>query len=550
MVPKCGPLTHLMDVLDSRGRIAGDSADSKKPAPSPGFFATLRNFLARIASPKPTQKPASSNRVAARSDLSDFVLAPGVYRVRIPSKNTETSVDSAIPAIKDSLASVPALPHVVLSLIREVQKPSSTAATVAELASTDPALSSALLRTVNSAACGLMRKVTSVSDAVSYLGFATVRSIVLKSRLDESLPRPGAGATASTASDMRDLWIHCLAVSYIADALCQRIGGVDRGFASTLGLLHDIGKLAVVTALGSYAIPAESDTESLNSREIRAWGIDHASLGATLAHRWSLPADIVQAIRWHHRPERAFEPTDPPALRKAAYVVQIANELAKYAYPYADEIEMDPGAQSACSVLGIDAPLASLMDAPIRAAVTRAILFGFEDVKDAMPRRFICLRRQEVAASGADGHSLGRIRVDQDMLVAYYQSANPAERISAPATPQGVAKLISTAEKYQESSNIPPTTRPILSLTLRALLSNFAVPGIKPSIIEIAYRAQNGKPAIAVRSEALSFSNRLKNQTDNGPRLLETELTSLLHLNWFESIVTTPTGNAILFIAR
>jgi putative nucleotidyltransferase with HDIG domain len=540
-----------MDVLDSKGQIVGASADAHSAPKSGGFIAWLRKLVFGVpAKRSPDRKAATRN--PTQSEPADFVIAPGGYRVRIPSKDTDRSTDQAIPAIQEALASVPPLPHVVLGLIQEVQKPSSSAASVAELAGTDPALSSALLRTVNSAAFGVMRKVTTVSDAVSLLGFANVRSIVVKSRLAESLPRSAAGAAAAeTIADTRDFWIHCLAVSYIADALCQRIPGVNRGFASTLGLLHDIGKLAIVARLGSYAPPSNGANEALNSREIRAWGIDHAGLGAALAHHWSLPADVVQAIRWHHRPERAFEQTDPAPLRKAAYVVQVANELAKYVYPYADEIELDPGAQAACSVLGFDHPIANLMDAPLRTVVTRAILFGFEDSNGALPRRFIRLRRpgDPVPPIGiADGHSLGRIRVDKGLLESAFEY--PAERFTAPATAQGVSKLINSVEKHHAPLNVSPATRPLVLFTLRALLNNLMDQGAKPANIEITQRIHNGKLNVAVRADALAFTYRLGDQRDFGARILESELTSVLNLNWFESIAISPDGRAILFTTR
>ena len=71
----------------------------------------------------------------------------------------------------------------------------STASSVAEIASSDPALAASLLRLVNSAASGLSRKTTSVSEAVSYLGFAIVRSLVVKLRLADVLPgRPDVPA--------------------------------------------------------------------------------------------------------------------------------------------------------------------------------------------------------------------------------------------------------------------------------------------------------------------------------------------------------------------
>ena len=33
-------------------------------------------------------------------------------------------------------------------------------------------------------------------------------------------------------------------------------------------------------------------------------GTDHAEVGALILHRWSFPSDLVDAVRWHHNPER------------------------------------------------------------------------------------------------------------------------------------------------------------------------------------------------------------------------------------------------------
>jgi putative nucleotidyltransferase with HDIG domain len=543
-----------MDVLDSRGRIVGEGSEAA-PKAGGGFLDWLRGIFAKLGSGSSSASALSSTgRAGTRADSVEFVIAPGGYRVRVPGKDAERSADQAIPVIQDALAAVPALPHVVLGLIKEVQNPASTAATVAGLLGSDPALAAAILRTVNSAAYGLSRKVSGVAEAVNYLGFATVRSIVVKSRLEQSLPR-AARSDDRSAAEMRDLWIHCLAVSYIADALAQRVPGVDRGFASTLGLLHDIGKLAIVAQLGSYALPADSGDELLHDREVRTWGIDHAGLGATLALRWSLAADLVKAIRWHQRPERAFEPTDPPALRKAAYVVQIANELAKYVYPYADEIELDPTAQSACSVLGLNTPIANLMDAPVRAAVTRAILLGFEESDGAFPRRFIRLRsRAEAAAfieaAGAVGRPMGPIRVDEDAVSAALEAQNPSERLTAPATTAGAAVLMAGVKKQQETLSVAAAQRPTTLLALRAILSNLVDGDTTPGTIELVQSMRNGKLKIAIRSDALAFSNRLGDRIEYGPQLLEIEFTSLLNLNWFDSIVTTPDGRGICLIGR
>ena len=232
--------------------------------------------------------------------------------------------------------------------------------------------------------------------------------------------------------------------------------------------------------------------------------------------------------------------------------MQVANELAKYAYPYADEIELDPAAQSACSVLGLDTPIATLMDAPVRAAVTHAILFGFEESHGALPHRFIRLRRRSDSSTStqSDGHALGRIRVDQEQLASFFDSADPKDKFSASATPQGVSTLLASMEQHHESLASPVASRPVVLFTVGALLSNLIESGEHPPKIEIVQRMQNRKLATAIRAEGLSFSARLPNQADSGPRILETELISVLNLNWFDSITVTPDGKSILFIAR
>ena len=38
--------------------------------------------------------------------------------------------------------------------------------------------------------------------------------------------------------------------------------------------------------------------------EHMTFGTDHAEIGALILAKWSLPLDIVNAVRWHHHPER------------------------------------------------------------------------------------------------------------------------------------------------------------------------------------------------------------------------------------------------------
>src|SRR5712671_6443883 len=124
------------------------------------------------------------------------ILGPGVARqvvrrgaasVQVESGDEETAVEprgtvvrertaapkgtSVFAPIRQGLAEVPPLPHVVRELMRELSDPTSNARSVARIAASDPTLAASLIRTVNSAALGMRRKVTSVAEAVSYLGY-------------------------------------------------------------------------------------------------------------------------------------------------------------------------------------------------------------------------------------------------------------------------------------------------------------------------------------------------------------------------------------------
>ena len=179
--------------------------------------------------------------------------------------------------IREGLSEIPPLPHVVRELLRELSDPASNARSVAAIATSDAALAASLLRTVNSAAFGLRRKITSVAEAVSLLGYSLVRSLVIRMRLQLLVPARGG----QQADDAEDLWVHSLAVAYAAEALSQRTQGLDKGFISTLGLLHDIGKLAINSYFPTSAQqvrPRSPDRpdESFLDRERRILGADHA----------------------------------------------------------------------------------------------------------------------------------------------------------------------------------------------------------------------------------------------------------------------------------
>ena len=76
----------------------------------------------------------------------------------------------------------------------------------------------------------------------------------------------------------------------------------------TAALLHDVGKLV----LGEFVKDefqqietAVSEGIAFETAETIVLGTNHADTGAHILTNWSLPDEIVNAVRWHHAPEKA-----------------------------------------------------------------------------------------------------------------------------------------------------------------------------------------------------------------------------------------------------
>jgi putative nucleotidyltransferase with HDIG domain len=549
------------------------SAPSSQSHAQPTSFADwLRTFFRRLFG-TPTPATALTGSSFISDNLADIIIAPGGFAIRKPQMSDASSsvdvnsFDDLVPSVRDGLKLLPPLPTVVLELLKEIQSSTSTASSIADIAASDPSLAASLLRAVNNSALGLRNKVTSISQAVSLLGFDAVRTLVIRFKLEGLLPhRSEASMVAS-----EDIWTHSLVVSYISAALASRVHEVDRGFVSTLGLLHDLGRLAICSQHADYAAAlraANINGEPLLAREAIAFGADHAAVGAMLGNRWQLPADLNTAIRWHHTPASAFEPSDPMELRKAAFLVHIADQLAKYCFAYSTEMEIDLPADGAMETLGFKGPLSGLLDAKVRAAATQAILFAEENSHRPIPiaRPFLNIRRGSEAAalarfvvksarSGIPVGSAGADLIDGCESAFRFDAKHPEipdapttpyGRFTAPATPAAADWLARSLPAHWHSAEANPRAAACARAVLRAMLPNMLA--LRDAQIEIAWEWESPTLHVAFRSPALDFT-RITGASDRGPQVLEAELANILNLGWFDA-ETSEDGSTLLLRSK
>lgn len=197
---------------------------------------------------------------------------------------------------------LPALPVVVTEVIRITRDPDSSVFELTEVLARDQALTARVLRLANSALFGFPRRIATLSDAVVLLGFHSIKSLAIAGSAFGVMDR----AVEGYGLERGWLWRHGIAAGAAARFLAQKWRPVlaEEGFIA--GLLHDLGK----TVLDSYVRSAfeeilakvRHEGKPFHAAEREVLGFDHAEVGALVGEAWSLPPDLVDAIKYHHAP--------------------------------------------------------------------------------------------------------------------------------------------------------------------------------------------------------------------------------------------------------
>jgi putative nucleotidyltransferase with HDIG domain len=200
------------------------------------------------------------------------------------------------------VGNLPPLPAVAQKALALIRDENSNMADIANVLSLDQAMTSLVLRWANSAYYGLSFPISTVQQAVTYLGQNTVQSLILTVSVAAFMDRPVPGY----GLERGDLWKHAVGVAGGARLVAMKYGRQIAEEAYHAGLLCDIGKLAFEVLLRNLNIPEEAlRGKSFFEIEKTYFGVDHAILGAEMARRWKLPETLQEAITYHHNPGQA-----------------------------------------------------------------------------------------------------------------------------------------------------------------------------------------------------------------------------------------------------
>ncbi|HZQ47799.1 MAG TPA: HDOD domain-containing protein [Verrucomicrobiae bacterium] len=245
----------------------------------------------------------------------------------------------------DNVKHLPPSPRLLVKLLELFKHPDINVDEVVRLISHDPSFTAEVLKRCNTVHFGGAKPAEDIFEAVSRLGFQEIYNIVLAMFAATAILRPEAGGSAH----VEILWRHSVAVAVAAGVLAK-VAGESHPASFTAGLLHEVGKVIMVSADKSmYAVAVENSAmfrRTMVVTEKEVFGFNHAEVGACLLARWNLPPNIVAAVLHHHSLDGAGE------FERLAATVHLANVVAHAtAEKMAGDLKGLPGAATSMAVL-------------------------------------------------------------------------------------------------------------------------------------------------------------------------------------------------------
>jgi HD-like signal output (HDOD) protein len=228
---------------------------------------------------------------------------------------------------RSSIGRLPTLRGVLDDVHKYTADPKATIYEISEHIARDPSLSVNLLRMANSAYYSRGEPVSSIQEAVLFLGIEQVRMVNMSTACVEIMsPQDKSGFEWS------DFWRHCIASAYFSRMLGRFFARpfVDPELDYIGGLLHDVGKLVIAMlhpeGFGHIISKATEEKISFSDAEKNYFDTDHAALGGWYLERQNMPPRVFEAVRCHHQWTLSVENQEISAL------VNVADFLARQSH--------------------------------------------------------------------------------------------------------------------------------------------------------------------------------------------------------------------------
>jgi HD-like signal output (HDOD) protein len=254
----------------------------------------MEDALSSSAAPEPVAPPQARPRLVLVSNR------PGATDTTSPRPVTASAAEQLLNV------ELPPRPGVLVELGAEMQRAEPDFDRVSELVTADVGLGAAVIKTANSPYIGLGRRVTSVQQAIYYLGLAEVFVIISGLLLRRAFP--------STDPSMERVWDASARRAQLMGRLARDYRGLPRDRVHTCGLFENCGMAVLLIYAPGYSRSFAQIEAAANPQELERtqYGLDHTVIGEALVRTWGLSEEVALAVRYHHDMQR-LDALDLPA---------------------------------------------------------------------------------------------------------------------------------------------------------------------------------------------------------------------------------------------
>lgn len=205
---------------------------------------------------------------------------------------------------------IPPKPQILDDLDRLAHQNEPSLMAAADIVAKDVAISSAILKIVNSPAYGLVRSIADIKQAIMFLGWNGIEALIPALKLKQMFLQK------TCCISLERFWDNASEIANVNMIVGQRVKNkIPVEYLYTLGLFHDCGIVPMAIKYDDYVNVLHgsnrSSKESLVDIEDRVYGANHAIIGYYLASSWHLPRDICQLILRHHDLSLLEDTSDP-----------------------------------------------------------------------------------------------------------------------------------------------------------------------------------------------------------------------------------------------
>jgi putative nucleotidyltransferase with HDIG domain len=300
----------------------------------PFVAENVRAVLETLWGRRPISDPAMGKIVAVleiSDDFDQFFESEPLFDGDSLDQCTNSSVEAMMTYLQvTSRADVsrvidrlPVFPRAAREVVRQVANPDVGPREMEAVASLDPILAGRLIQTANSAYYSPQFPIGTLFHAVSFIGTETARRVLLAAAIRGNFSSPQA----------HQLWNHSLDVAQTAELVALHSSvKIDPSHAFLAGLIHDIGRLAFAMMPVAFQERFQRLTDGgcpPMEVEMCLSGRCHGEVGAETLAQWKFPLEVIEAVRWHHRPERSTLPLSS-LLYLAEFITESQEDLPSF----------------------------------------------------------------------------------------------------------------------------------------------------------------------------------------------------------------------------